>query len=374
MCDCQCHGRVVRGMDRGTRNPFRLVLHVIIIITSVVPPELPMELSLAVTNSVADLMKRCRVYCTEPFRIPWAGQVDTCCFDKTGTLTSDEMQFKGVRLLSNDTNHGEELLHPLTDTVPSDTVRVMAGCHSLAWNPRRTGERSNSPVIGDPMEAAVLRDSGYQVERNDTVVRVSKDNSSTNGFPQTIQIQHRFAFSSRLKRMTVLVIEDESRTVWALTKGAPETIQSLLKSVPDDYEQVYTHYMGCGQRVLAMGYRTFDKMNVSQLKDKGREYVEQDFVFAGFLVLDCPLKADTKSVITELRKSNHRCVMITGDAVLTAAEVARQVGIIRKKTKVTYELQEKDASATDASKMQTSEHALSGFEFVRLTVRKSSKL
>jgi cation-transporting ATPase 13A1 len=364
---------LLEGWKDDTRNPFRLVLHVIIIITSVVPPELPMELSLAVTNSVADLMKRCRVYCTEPFRIPWAGQVDTCCFDKTGTLTSDEMQFKGVRLLSNDTNHGEELLHPLTDIVPWDTVRVMAGCHSLAWNPRRTGERSNSPVIGDPMEAAVLQDSVYQVERNDTVVFDSKDKSSTNGFPQTIQIQHRFAFSSRLKRMTVLVTEDESRTVWALTKGAPETIQSLLKSIPDDYEQVYTHYMGCGQRVLAMGYRTFDKMNVSQLKDKGREYVEQDFVFAGFLVLDCPLKADTKSVISELRKSNHRCVMITGDAVLTAAEVARQVGIIRKKTKVTYELQEKDASATDASKMQTSGHALSGFEFVPLTVRKSSK-
>jgi len=38
------------GWDDVTRNRFRLVLHVIIIITSVIPPELPMELSLAVTN------------------------------------------------------------------------------------------------------------------------------------------------------------------------------------------------------------------------------------------------------------------------------------------------------------------------------------
>ena len=73
-----------RAWHDETRNRFRLILHVIIIITSVVPPELPMELSLAVTNSVADLMHKCRVYCTEPFRIPWAGRVDTCCFDKTG--------------------------------------------------------------------------------------------------------------------------------------------------------------------------------------------------------------------------------------------------------------------------------------------------
>jgi E1-E2 ATPase len=74
------------GWKDERRNHFRLLLHVILIITSVVPPELPMELSLAITNSVADLMKRCQVYCTEHFRIPWAGQVTVCCFDKTGTL------------------------------------------------------------------------------------------------------------------------------------------------------------------------------------------------------------------------------------------------------------------------------------------------
>ena len=52
-----------------TRNHFKLILHVIIIITSVIPPELPMELSLAVTTSLSELVKRCQVYCTEPVSI-----------------------------------------------------------------------------------------------------------------------------------------------------------------------------------------------------------------------------------------------------------------------------------------------------------------
>lgn len=83
------------GLQDQDRNQFRLVLHCIMIITSVVPPELPMELSLAVTSSLG-LLSRSLVYCTEPFRISFAGKVDTLCFDKTGTLTKDEMIFEGV--------------------------------------------------------------------------------------------------------------------------------------------------------------------------------------------------------------------------------------------------------------------------------------
>eukprot|EP01035_Chromulina_nebulosa_P017584 gene17584-23154_t len=83
------------GLQDKNRNKFKLVLHCIMIITSVVPPELPMELSLAITNSLAALAKDL-IHCTEPHRIPYGGRINVTCFDKTGTLTRDILQLRGV--------------------------------------------------------------------------------------------------------------------------------------------------------------------------------------------------------------------------------------------------------------------------------------
>lgn len=349
-----------QGWGDETRNRFRLVLHVIIIVTSVVPPELPMELSLAVTNSVADLMHRCHVFCTEPFRIPWAGQVTVCCFDKTGTLTSDDMQLKGVRLLQENNEDGDSLHHPLETELPWESLRVMVGCHSLSMKSIGGG------LLGDPLELAVLQDTGFVLQGNNQLL-VPKDEPK-DGHPKGVLIHHRFTFSSRLKRMTVLITEGGSKDVYGVVKGAPETIRNFLKSVPVHYDQVYRHHMKLGQRVLAMAYRKLgSSAHLSSIKEGGREAIEKDLIFAGFLILECPLKPDSKNVIAELKKTGHEPVMITGDASLTAAEVARQVGIIAASK--TYELQ----CRADYEK-NTDESILSNFEFVPIGTLESDKL
>ena len=135
---------------RENRSRYKLLLDCILIVTSVIPPELPMELALAVNQSLIALSKLA-VFCTEPFRIPLAGKVDICCFDKTGTLTTDEMIVEGVVSAAGDMIE--------VSAVGEECTNLLAACHSLA--PLEDGT-----LVGDPMERATLDALGWTFSRS----------------------------------------------------------------------------------------------------------------------------------------------------------------------------------------------------------------
>ena len=75
----------MKGVERGLKKS-KLLLDCVMIIASVIPPEPPMELSLAVNASLVALQNYA-IFCTEPFRFHFAGR----CFDKTGTITAGNL-------------------------------------------------------------------------------------------------------------------------------------------------------------------------------------------------------------------------------------------------------------------------------------------
>lgn len=198
-------------LQHGIENNFsrgKLYLECILIVTSVVPPELPMELALAVNTSLLALGKK-GIFCTEPFRIPYAGRTDICCFDKTGTLTSDMMVVQGVADAKGDL----ELNKP--DQSPPETLYVMAGCHSLVY--------LDGEMIGEPMESSAIASIDWHFTKGETVVCKSK----------CLRIMTRYHFVPELKRMSNIVsLEHEKPAkLMVVTKGAPEALLPLLTEV-----------------------------------------------------------------------------------------------------------------------------------------------
>ncbi|KAH7035883.1 ATPase [Microdochium trichocladiopsis] len=319
------------------RKRSKLLLDCVLIVTSVVPPELPMELSLAVNTSLAALAKLA-IFCTEPFRIPFAGRVDVACFDKTGTLTGEDLVVEGIAGLGlghsgTDTPRESDGAHSHMTAVKEagmETTLVLSTAHALV-------KLDEGEVVGDPMEKATLAALGWTLGKND-ILQANPHVAAAGGTAGSVQVKRRFQFSSALKRQssvaTVNAMDKDGRKIrgtFVSVKGAPETIMKMLVNVPADYEETFKYFTRRGSRVLALAYKqltTDSELGSGKINDLKRENVESALNFAGFLVLQCPLKDDAKEAVRMLNESSHRVVMITGDNPLTAVHVAREVEIV----------------------------------------------
>lgn len=317
-----CH--VFFARVETTTKVHKLVVECLLIITAVVPPELPVQLSLAVNNALLKLREKA-ITCTEPFRIPFAGKLDVCCFDKTGTLTEGSFVVDGVSGLSNSST---ELvpLSKLSELHPVE-ARVLAGCHALA--------HVDNELVGDPLEMITLSSMGWHYSR----AEVATPQGIPNVKRQAVKVLKRFHFSSALKRMSTLAsasLDGIGDRVVALCKGAPETLKGrFVHNVPDDYDANFEYHARRGARVLALGYRVVEGIVASKAAvELTRDDVENDLTFAGFLVVSSPIKADSADVVEKLKKASHHVAMITGDNPLTACHVAREVGIADRTKKI----------------------------------------
>jgi len=252
------------------------------------------------------------------------GSTTVICTDKTGTLTENRMRVTTVW-----TPEVEVAAGPGTasggapDGAAADSAPALARVASVAAACNNADlHGASGHRVGDPTELALL-DLAQALGANTSA-------SDRNATRRTL-----FRFDPRLKLMTTIDTHNGGLTI--NTKGAPErvldrctAIRRGTRQVPITAadraaaERVMTSYAASGLRVLALASR--DLPPGAQVP-KQRQDAESDLCLAGMAAMaDSPRQA-VPAAVACVHHAGIRVHVVTGDNGLTAAAIARQVGI-----------------------------------------------
>ena len=226
------------------------------------------------------------------------GSVSVICSDKTGTLTQNKMTVKklytGGKIISaEDADFRDPLQEPL--------LRTALLCSDATIN--ENGE------VGDPTETALVR-LGEQYGFDEEVTR--------NKFPRLTEIP----FDSDRKLMST--VHQLSGGLVMVTKGAVDVLMDRCDITPEErseVERVNEEFSSQGLRVLAFACRTVPDTAIS-LAD------EDHLNFLGLIAMMDPPREESKAAVSECISAGIRPIMITGDHRVTAAAIAREIGIL----------------------------------------------
>lgn len=259
------------------------------LVTVLMSPAFSAALKLGLMNSISRL-KKSNIDCMSISAIDDVGLIDIAVFDKTGTLTESYME--------------------LYDTVSITNYKIIeiakASCHNLQLLKKDNLEE----LVGDPMDISMVKSTKTDFF-NTNKINLYFNNKNIN-----IEIEKRIPFSSERKRITVLV-KYESNNKLLITKGSPETIEKLLKEVPLNYKNELNEFSLRGYRVLSVAYK----------ECKG-DINETEMKFLGFILFSNPLKNETYKTIEALKNAEIPTIICTGDSILTALSIARELKIV----------------------------------------------
>ena len=253
------------------------------------------------------------------------GSTSVICTDKTGTLTQNRMHVTTVWTADGEASVADARPSARQPpSLPPTAGRTGSACSPRAW-PRATTRTCSGPggePSGDPTELALLglaADCGLDISLAGREARR----------------RQLFRFDPRLKLMTTVDEQDGSLVV--NTKGAPEEVLARATRIHrgqhdlaitaadrDEAAHVMTDYAQRGLRVLAVARRTLPAGSAVPAR---REDAERDLCLTGLVAMLDPPRPQVPAAIDRVHRAGIRVHVVTGDNGLTAAAIARRVGI-----------------------------------------------
>jgi Ca2+-transporting ATPase len=326
-------GASLLGVLRG-HSWLEMLIWGISLAVAAVPESLPAVVTGALAIGTTRMARKNAIVKRLP-AVETMGCTTVICTDKTGTLTKNEMT---VRRLFLD---GEVVDVSGTGYEPSGSFEIAGaavspGDHPVLAEMARIALLCNDAALaedngiwtvrGDPTEGALLvlgRKAGLDPE------------ALQEEFPRVAEIP----FSSEVKRMSTFHQEPDG--VVMCVKGAPGrllpraamilTAQGERNLSPQEREAIQNQADAMGHealRVLGLAYR-----RLPAVPDLESAAADPELVWAGLAGMIDPPRPEARQAVKQCRRAGIRVIMITGDHPVTAAAVAREVGLTPAGTK-----------------------------------------
>lgn len=308
----------VFGLARGV-PPLLILLTAISLAVAAIPEALPAVITITLAVGAKKMVEQHALIRKLP-AVEALGSVTYICSDKTGTLTMNRMEveqlYAGGKRADDPGGETPRGTAPSPDVRP-DTMLITA----LALNNDAQRDFENH-ITGDPTEVALYRAAeqrGFGKKELETAyARVGE-----------------IPFDSERKCMTTFH-RWEDGTYLSLTKGAMEVILEKSESLygPDGNEPVEREAMlkigeemaEQGLRVLAVAMRRWQDLPATLSPEK----CENGLTFLGLAGMMDPPREEAGEAVRLCKAAGIKPVMITGDHPVTAATIARRLGIMEK--------------------------------------------
>ena len=240
------------------------------------------------------------------------GSVSIICSDKTGTLTQNKMTVEDYYI------DGKRISAEAIDI--SDQAQKCLLNYSILCN---DSTNENGVEIGDPTETALIRFSqknGMQAE------------DLRSQYPRLAEIP----FDSDRKLMSTLNQTPQGKILF--TKGAADVLTERMLITTEEKEKIHKQVEALskqGLRLLCFAGKPFDGDTIS-LED------ETDLQYMGLIAMMDPPRPESAEAVAACKAAGIKPVMITGDHVVTAAAIAKEIGILEQETEAV------EGSALDA--------------------------
>ncbi|MBQ3124923.1 MAG: calcium-translocating P-type ATPase, PMCA-type [Clostridia bacterium] len=268
---------------------------------SAIPEGLPAIVTIVLSIGVQRMVKRNALIRRLP-AVETLGSASVICSDKTGTLTQNRMTLVKAYCDGDDEESG--LLSP------AENIQELLKYATLCCDGSVVVTDDEVKHIGDPTETAIV----YATHK----LGFTKDDLAAK-FPRIAEIP----FDSDRKLMTTVNVIDGKKVV--IVKGAFDVMAQRCVSGNIEKAKEITEKMSKDAlRVLAVGYKVVDRVSDTPTPDE----LETNLTFMGLVGMIDPPRPEAKVAVATCKRAGIKPVMITGDHVVTASAIARELGIL----------------------------------------------